>query len=66
MFNNPETLWIEILVIVIVIAFLSTLLGAFIYKKIHHLPTGECACCHKSRKKLLKEYHKCCCDKKTN
>ena len=64
MFSNPETLWIEILVLVLVIAFLGTLLGIYIYKKIHHLPTGECACCHKSKKQLLKEYKKCCCSDK--
>ena len=58
MFNNPSTLWIEILVITLVIAFLGFVLGKYIYKKIHHLPTGECECCHKSSKELLEEYHK--------
>ena len=58
MFENPDTLWIEILVIVTVVAFLATMLGVYIYKKTHHLPTGECACCHKSKKQLLKEYRK--------
>ena len=58
MFNNPSTLWIEILVITLVIEFLGFVLGKYIYKKIHHLPTGECECCHKSSKELLEEYHK--------
>ena len=58
MFDNPETLWIEILVIAIVLAFLGIVLGRYIYKKTHHLPTGECECCHKSTKQLLNEYHK--------
>ena len=64
MFENTATLWIEILVLFAVGAFLIGLLGVYVYKKMHHIPTGECACCHKSTKKLLKEYHKCCCDKK--
>lgn len=58
MFNNPETLWIEILVIAIIVLFLGFVIGRYIYKKVHHLPTGECECCHKGTKQLLKEYHK--------
>ena len=58
MFTNPHTLWLEILVIILVIAFLGFVIGRYIYKKAHHLPTGECECCHKSSKQLLKEYHK--------
>ncbi len=58
MFTNPQTLWIEILVIAFVVLFLAFVLGRYIYKKIKHLPTGECECCHKSKKQLLKEYHK--------
>ncbi len=58
MFNNPNTLWIEILAIVLVVAFLSFVIGQYIYKKVHHLPTGDCECCHKNKKQLLNEYHK--------
>ena len=58
MFTNPQTLWIEILVITFVALFLAFVLGRYIYKKIKHLPTGECECCHKSKNQLLKEYHK--------
>ena len=58
MFENPNTLWLEILVIGITILFLGFVLGRYIYKKIHHLPTGECECCHKSKEQLLAEYHK--------
>lgn len=57
MFTNPQTLWIEIIVVAVVVAFLGFVLGRYIYKKVHHLPTGECECCHKSTKQLLKEYH---------
>lgn len=58
MFNNPDTLWIEILVVVATLIFLSAVIGVYIYKKVHHLPTGDCACCHKSKKQLLKDYYK--------
>lgn len=53
-----NTLWIEILVIILAVSFVLAVLGRYIYKKIHHLPTGECECCHKGTKELLKEYHK--------
>ena len=48
--------WLEIIVSIALIAFFGVLIGRYIYKKIHHLPTGECAEC-KSRN-LLKEYRK--------
>ena len=64
MFTNPNTIWIEILVLAAVVIFIAVMIGIYAYKKAHHLPVGECACCHKSTKKMLKEYHKCCCNKK--
>ena len=60
MFENPNTIWIEILVLVAIISFIAAIIGTYIYKKKHHLPVGECACCHKSTKKLLKEYKSYC------
>ena len=47
-----------ILTISLVVLFFGAIIGAHIYKKIHHLPTGECACCHAKSKKVLKQYHK--------
>ena len=58
MFTNPSTMWFEILIIVLTIVFIAAVIGSYIYKKKHHLPTGECECCHKSKEQLLKEYHK--------
>ena len=58
MFNNPDTLWIEILVVVATLIFLSAVIGVYIYKRVHHLPTGDCAYCHKSKKQLLKKFYK--------
>ena len=58
MFSNPQTLWIEILVVVSVVAFLCFVIGVYIYKKIHHIPTGDCAMCMSKKNSLLKQYHK--------
>ena len=58
MFTNPSWYWLEILVIVLVIGFFVALISVYTYKKIHHIPTGECASCHSRSKKMLKEYHK--------
>ena len=58
--NEVGVLLLEIGIITLVILFFAFLIGRYIYRKIHHLPTGDCAMCHKSTKKLLKEYHKCC------
>lgn len=63
MFNNPNTLWIEIIVIVAVIAFLAGLTIRHFYRKKHDLPTGECACCSHSKSNLVKQYHKKYSDK---
>ena len=64
--TEMQILILEIVVITIVIGFFAFLIGRYIYRKIKGLPTGECAYCHKSTKKLLKEYHKCCCAKESH
>ena len=58
MFQSPEWLWLEILVIVVIIGFFAALIGVYDYKKAHGIPTGDCAACHAKSKKMLKEYHK--------
>lgn len=58
MFQNPDTLWIEILVIIAVIVFFGALIGVYAYKKTHHIPTGDCASCSAKKKALLKAYNK--------
>ena len=58
MFQNPDWIWLEILVLVLAVLFVAAILGTYIYKRIHHIPTGDCAECRKGSKKLLKEYHK--------
>lgn len=58
MFQNPSTIWIEIVVIVALIAFFGVLIGVYTYKKINHLPTGDCANCAGKKNALLKAYRK--------
>ena len=48
----------EIVLIVLIIAFVVYIFGKEIYKKIKKIPTGECACCHSNSKNLLKKYRK--------
>ena len=62
--SEAGILALEIIVISLVAIFFIFLISRYIYKKVKGLPTGECACCHKSTKKLLKEYHKYCAYKK--
>ena len=56
--NETAIIVLEIIVITLTVFFFITLIGNYIRKKIKGLPTGECACCHKSSKKMVKEYHK--------
>lgn len=51
---------IEITILVICILIVGGNIARFIYKKVKHLPTGECACCSKAKKKsnLLEMYRK--------
>ena len=58
MFQNPSTLWIEILVLVLVALFFIALISVYVYKKIHHIPTGDCASCAGKKNALLKAYNK--------
>ena len=48
--------WLEILVALALLLFFGGLIWSYIYKKKHHIPTGDCACC--KSKKMIKEYHK--------
>lgn len=49
---------IEILVIIGAILIIGGVLANYIYKKVKHLPTGECACCAKKGKGIVDQYNK--------
>lgn len=49
---------IEIIVIVVTVLIVASVIGNYIYRRIRHLPTGECACCSKKGNNLVKQYYK--------
>ena len=53
---------VSILLAVVCILFslslIGYLIGKYVYRRTHGLPTGDCECCHINTKKLLKQYHK--------
>ena len=52
-------LWLEVLVISAILIFFTLLVANFLYKKVKHVPTGECACCANAKKnRLVKQYNK--------
>lgn len=58
----------EVVLIIIIVAFVVFIFGREIYKKVKKLPTGECSFCHSSSRNLLKNYRKKykkndCCNK---
>ena len=49
---------LAILCILFSLGLISFLVGSYVYKRMHNLPTGDCACSHINAKKILKEYRK--------
>lgn len=58
MFQNPDTLLLEIIVVIAIVLFFAALIGIYIYKKAHNIPTGDCASCANKKNALLKAYRK--------
>ncbi len=58
MFQNPDTLLLEIIVVIAIVVFFAALIGIYIYKKAHNIPTGDCASCANKKNALLKAYRK--------
>ena len=50
--------WLEILVIIAIMVFFTLLIANFIYRKVKHIPSEECACCQNKNNQLVKEYRK--------
>ncbi len=61
---------IEIIVIIACILVVLSVIGTYVYKKITHKPTGECACCSHYKGNLQKmynkKYKKCCSKNKSH
>lgn len=49
---------IEIIVIICVVLIFVAVIGRYIYKRVHHMPTGECACCKNRMQHAIKECQK--------
>lgn len=49
---------IEIVTIIACVAIVGGVVGTYIYKKMKHLPTGECASCAGKPNSLVDQYHK--------
>jgi len=49
---------IEIIVIATCILIVGSVIGTYVYKKIKHMPTGDCCDCPIKNKKFVNEYHK--------
>ena len=62
---------IDIIVLVVVISVIALIIGVYIYKRVKHIPTGECSSCSTKRgvnrmvknirKELCDEEKSCCC-----
>ncbi len=68
---------IEIIVIILCVLIVGGVIGRYIYRKVKKLPTGDCACCSKTKKKsnITEMYYKsypkndgnsCCVNRHTN
>ena len=49
---------IEIVTIVVSTLIVIGVLASYFYKRIKHIPTGDCSCCHNKGKQLVKMYKK--------
>ena len=49
---------IEIIVIAAAILIVSSVIGVYVYKKMNHIPTGECSCCSKNNKNMFNKLKK--------
>jgi hypothetical protein len=50
---------IEIIVLISAILIVGVVFGSYLYKKLKHIPTGECeGCKHKNTKKMLNKVRK--------
>ena len=58
MSGDTLSIWLAVIVAAVCVIFIGSLIGSYIYRRKHNLPTGDCAYCHANKNKILKEYHK--------
>ena len=56
--ETAVSILLAIICILFSLSLIGFLVGRFVYRRMHNLPTGDCECCHINPKKILKEYHK--------
>lgn len=58
MSEQALSILLAIICTLISLGLIGYLVGSYVYKRKHNLPTGDCACCHINTKRLLKQYRK--------
>ena len=56
--EQAVSILLAIICILFSLSLIGFLVGRYIYRRAHNLPTGDCECCHINTKKILKKYHK--------
>ncbi|MBO7573405.1 MAG: hypothetical protein J6T25_01215 [Bacilli bacterium] len=56
--EQAVSILLAIICILFSLSLIGFLVGRYIYRRKHNLPTGDCECCCISTKKILKKYHK--------
>lgn len=58
MTDQTVSILLAIICVLFSLSLIGTLVGRYVYRRMHNLPTGDCACCHVNTQKLLKKWHK--------
>ena len=58
MSETAVSILLAIICILFSLSLIGFLVGRFVYRRMHGLPTGDCESCHINTKKLLKQYRK--------
>ena len=58
MSGTAVSILLAVICILFSVSLIGLLVGRYVYKRMHGLPTGDCSCCHINTKKILTKYHK--------
>jgi len=56
--GEAVSILLTIICVLFSLSLIGFLIGRFVYRRMHGLPTGDCECCHINTKKILKQYRK--------